>query len=186
MASTLASAEAVTSPSTLRPSRELALTASLLAVACVLGLVEASMPSLPVAPWLRLGLANIAVVVAFALGSGRSAAIVSLGRVALVGLATGSLFTPLFAMATAGAVASLAAMWAARRLIPGLSPAGWSAAGSAAHVLGQFGAAAMLLGTGSIIALAPPSVLVSLAFGAIIGSLAQVAVSRVSMGQARL
>lgn len=186
MASTLASAEAIVSPASLRPSREVALTASLLAVACVLGLVEASMPGLPVAPWLRLGLANIAVVVAFAVGTLRTAGIVSLGRVVLVALATGSLFTPTFAMATAGAVASLAAMWGARRLISGLSPAGWSAAGSAAHVLGQFAAAAALLGTGSVIALAPPSVLVSLAFGAVVGSLAQLAVSRISMGQARL
>lgn len=176
MSSTLASTEAVARP--VRASSGVVLAASLLATACVLGLVEASLPSLPVVPWLHLGLANIAVVVALVLGGGRMAAAVSLSRVFVVSLATGTLFSPAFALAFAGAAASLSVMLLARRLVPGLSPVGWSAAGSAAHVVGQFCAAALLLGTGSVIALAPPSVLVALVFGALIGSLAALIVSR--------
>lgn len=180
MESTLASAD-VAGPLA-RPSREVALGASLLAVACVLGLVESALPTLPVAPWLRLGLANIAVVVALEIGRTRVAAAVSVGRVVIVSLATGSMMTPPFAMALCGALASLLVMYGAQRLIPGLSPIGWSAAGSAAHVAAQFGAAALLLGTGSVVALAPPSVLLALVFGALVGSLARIAVSRVPLG----
>lgn len=178
MDSTLASASARTGR--LAPSRSVALGASLLAVACVLGLVEASLPALPVAPWLRLGFANIAVVVALAAGSARMAAAVSAGRVLIVGLATGSLFTPIFAMSAAGAVAALVVMVLVRRAIAGLSPVGWSAAGSVAHVLGQFGAAALLLGTGGVFALVPPSALAAVAFGAVVGSLARIAVSHIA------
>jgi heptaprenyl diphosphate synthase len=146
----------------------------------VLGLVEASLPALPVAPWLRLGLANIAVVVALATGGAKTAGAVSIGRVAIVGLATGSLASPVFAMSLAGALASLGAMIAARRSFAGLSLVGWSIAGSAAHVLGQFAIAALLLGTTGVLMLAPPSLLAAVAFGALTGSLARIVVSRLT------
>ena len=181
MDSTLASADAV-SVRMKAPSRVVALGAVLLAVACVLGLVEASLPALPVAPWLRLGLANIAVVVALALGGLRSAATVSIGRVVIVALATGTLLSPAFTMSAAGAVAALLAMAAAKAFGPRLSLVGWSAAGSVAHVIGQFAAAALVLGTGSVVVLAPPSALLALVFGVVVGSLALVAVSRIPQG----
>lgn len=178
MSSTLASA----SPRAVRvesPSRFIALTAALLAVACVLGLLEAALPAIPLAPWLRLGLANVAVVVALAVSGPKAAAVVSVGRVGIVGLATGSLFSPAFAMSAAGALAALAAMYAARSLGSVVSPVGWSAAGSVAHVIGQFAAASLVLGTCSVLVLAPPSALLALVFGAVVGSLAQVTISRI-------
>ncbi|MBN1193709.1 MAG: Gx transporter family protein, partial [Coriobacteriia bacterium] len=144
---------------------------SLLALACVIGLVEAWLPGVPFAPWLRLGLANIAVVIALIVSGARTAVVVGLGRIAIVGLATGTLATPVFAISLAGALASLAAMWTSARYLKGLSPVGWSAAGSAAHVLAQFVAAGMLLGTGSLMVLAPPSVLVAVFLGALVGYL---------------
>lgn len=180
MSSTLAFADAPARRAT--PARRVAVAASLLAVACVLGLVEASLPSLPVVPWLRLGLANIAVVAALLVAGVGTAAVVSIGRVLVVGLATGSLASPTFAMALAGAAASLVVMWSLRAGVRSLSPVGWSAAGSLAHVLAQFAVAGVVLGTGSIIVLAPPSALLSLALGAVVGSLARLAVSRLSLG----
>jgi heptaprenyl diphosphate synthase len=155
---------------------------ALLAVACVLGLVEAALPGLPFAPWLRFGLANIAVVIALALFGGRVAAVVSIGRVGIVGLATGTLLGPTSVLAAAGAMASLAAMWVIARHVPGASPVSWSAAGSAAHVLAQFLVASVLLGSGSLLVLAPPSVLVALVLGALVGYLALIAVSRLRIG----
>lgn len=178
MSSTLASADA----SAVRPviaTRTVATGAVLLAAACVLGLVEAALPPLPVAPWLRLGLANIAVVVALAIVGGRTAAVVSIGRTIIVALATGSLFSPAFAMSFGGAMLSLLAMIAVRELLSGSSPVGWSAVGSVAHVAGQFSVAALTVGSMSILALAPASALVALVFGVIVGSLARLAVSRV-------
>ncbi len=164
------------------PSRRVAGASALLATACVLGLLEAALPGLPFAPWLRFGFANIAVVVALAAFGPGTAAVVSLGRVGIVGLATGSLFAPASAMAAAGAVASLVVMAALSRHVPATSPISWSAAGSAAHVLAQFAAAAAILGSGSLFLIAPPSVLVALILGALVGYLAQVAVSRFRVG----
>jgi len=163
-------------------SRRAAAGSALLAVACVLGLIEASLPGIPFAPWLRFGFANIAVVIALVTYGAGVAAVVSLGRVGIIGLATGSLASPAFAIAAAGALASLAAMWLIATLVRGTSPVGWSAVGSVAHVLAQFGAAAALLGTGSLLALAPVSVLIALVLGALVGYLAQVAVSRLQLG----
>lgn len=180
MGSTLASAE----PAAVRPmatTRAVATGAVLLAVACVLGLVESALPPLPVLPWLRLGLANIAVVVSLALAGSRTAAVVSIGKTMIVALATGSLFSPVFGMSLAGALASLLVMIAVRALLPGTSPLGWSAAGSVAHVAGQFAAASVTVGTAAVLTLAPPSALVALVFGILVGSLARVAVSRVSV-----
>lgn len=181
MSSTLAYADR-TRGAALTPSRRVAAGSALLAVACVLGLVEAALPGLPFAPWLRFGLANIAVVIALALFSGRVAAVVSIGRVGIVGLATGTLLGPTSVLAAAGAMASLAAMWVIARHVPGASPVSWSAAGSAAHVLAQFLVASVLLGSGSLLVLAPPSVLVALVLGALVGYLALIAVSRLRIG----
>lgn len=177
MASTLAyadSAQAVV----VSPSRRVAVTAALLATACVIGLVEAAIPGLPFAPWLRLGLANVAVVIALATFGPRTAALVGLGRVGVVGLATGTLFGPTSAMAAAGAFCALGVMWALKRGVPTTTAVGWSAAGSAAHVAAQFLVASVLLGSGSVIVLAPVSVLVALILGAVVGYLALVVASR--------
>lgn len=177
----LASAELQLRRTSAQDTRVLSAGAMLLALACILGLIEASLPALPVAPWLRLGLANLAVVVALALYGPAIATAVSVGRVLIVSLAVGSLFTPVFIMALAGAMASLVAMCLARASIRGLSPVGWSAAGSAAHVVGQFAAASVLLSTGGLLALVPPSVVFALVFGVAVGSLAQMTVSRLSL-----
>jgi len=178
LSTTLASAEDGRATRALASSRPVATGAVLLALACALGLLEASLPPLPVTPWLRFGFSNIAVVVALALGGASMAAVVGIGRVVLVSLATGAIFTPVFAMAATGAAFSVTTMWVVSR-VPGLSPVGWSSAGSAAHVIGQFLAAALLLGSPGVVVLAPPSVALAVVFGAIVGSLARSIISRV-------
>lgn len=181
MASMLASAEAIASPA-VTASRRVALGSALLAVGCVLGLIEASLPAVPFAPWLRFGLANIAVVIALETSGVRLAAAVSLGRLVIVGLATGSLASPTFALSVIAALAAIGVMWALAGRVRGLTAVGWSAAGSAAHVFAQFVAAAVLLGSGSLLVLAPPSVVLALVLGALVGYLARIAVSRLQLG----
>ena len=175
MDSTLASARRGVS---VGMSRELTVTAGLLAVACVLGLLEAALPGIPFAPWLRLGFANIAVVVALAVSGGRMALAVSLGRVVIVGVAAGTLGSPVFVIGGAGALASLAVMWALSRVGDAFSPVGWSAAGAAAHMLAQFLVASAVLGSWGILTLAPVSTLLALPLGALTGALARTIVSR--------
>jgi heptaprenyl diphosphate synthase len=181
MASTLVSADIGRVRSTAVPSRSVATGSAFLAVACVLGLVEASLPTLPLAPWLHLGLANVAVVMALALHGVRTAAVVSFGRVVVVGLAAGSLASPAFGMAAAGAAASLGSMWALSSRAKSISVVGWSAAGSAAHMVAQFLVSTFILGSGAVLVLAPPSVLLALVFGTFVGSLARLLISRLSV-----
>jgi heptaprenyl diphosphate synthase len=144
----------------------------------VLGLVEAGLPPVAVIPWLRIGLANVAVVVALVMYGPSMAAVVSVGRLVIVAMITGSFATPVFLMSAVGAVLSLLVMVGLARAVAGLSPVGLSAAGSAAHVIGQFIAAAVLLRAASLLVLAPPSVLVALILGAATGVVAGLTVSR--------
>lgn len=167
------------------PARRVATGAALIGVACMLGLIEASMPPLLVAPWLKLGLANIAVVIALAVADVKMALATSFGRLVIVGLATGTLVGPAALIAAAGAAGSLAVMAVLARSGSAFSPIGWSAAGSAMHVLAQLLSACVLLGTTSFLSLAPLSVLLALALGVATGSLALTVVSRLSHVVAR-
>ncbi len=152
----------------------------LMALASVLGYAEAVLlPSLPV-PGFRLGLANLAVVLAMALLGPSRALLVSLGRVLIVGLATGTLLGPIGFMSVVAAIAAWAAMALLYRLGRAtFSVIGWSVAGSAAHVLGQLVAASLLVGALHPFALAPLSLAAALCAGIAIGYSAHLLLSRV-------
>lgn len=155
-------------------------TALLLAVAAVLGFVESTLlPPIPIAG-LRLGIANLAVVVAFFRLGPRRAVMVSLGRVAFVGLATGTLASPVGYMSIAGALASWSVMALLWRAGERFSPVGWSVAGSAAHVLGQLAVASVLIGSSALVTLVPLSLALSLPTGLAIGLCARIVISRIS------
>ncbi len=153
--------------------------ALLLAMAVVLGYLEAvTLPPLPV-PGLRMGLANIAVVVALASFGPRGAAIVSMGRVALVALATGSLAGPTFALSLGGALAALAAMLAVYAAGETFSVLGWSVAGSAAHVAAQLTIAVLLVGSHAPFALMSVLLGLSVPVGLLVGHSARLLISRI-------
>jgi heptaprenyl diphosphate synthase len=156
-----------------------ATTALLLALAACLGYVETVLIPHAAIPGARLGLANIAIVlVLFAQGPAR-AAFVSIGRVVLVGLATGTLMTPVSVFALAGAMCSWAAMVMLARLGgERFSVVGWSIAGSAAHVGAQILVAATLLGTAAPLFLFPASLILALISGVAIGLVVRLLLSR--------
>ncbi len=157
-------------------TRRTVLSGVLLAGACILGLLEASVAS-PV-PGVRLGLANIAVLVALVvLGRGQALA-VSLLRVAIVGIATGSLFGPTSALAITGALASWLAMAATLGSRARFSLVGVSIAGAAAHVLAQFGTAAFITGAPGVLSFASVALVASLLFGIATGLSARFVISR--------
>jgi len=163
--------------------RALTGTALLVAVGAVLGLVESAMlPPLPV-PGVRLGLANIAVVLAMAL-YGRAAGLrVAVMRVLVVGLATGMLGGPAFALALGGAVTAWAVMALLDR-VPSVSAIGRSVAGAAAHVAAQLLIAALLAASPSPLLLAPLSLGLALPCGLAIGYSARLLLSRLPLAQA--
>lgn len=158
----------------------LAFESSLLALAVTLGLVESFLiPPLPV-PGLRLGLANLAVLLAFAALGPTRALRVSLVRVILVGLAAGTLGGPTGLLSAAGAVAAWFAMWLLFRLgRDAFSVVGWSLGGSAAHVLGQLAVACVLAGGFAPLLLMPLSLALSLISGLLIGYSARLLLARI-------
>jgi len=163
-------------------ARTLTTVALLVAVGAVLGLLESSLvPQLPI-PGVRLGLGNLAVVLALAL-VGRAAAFrVSTLRVAIVAVATGALGGPGFAMALAGAMASWAVMSLLSR-VPGVSSVGWSVGGAAAHVLAQLGVACLIAGSATPLLLSPVALALAVPCGLVIGYSSRLLLSRLPVMQ---
>ena len=151
----------------------------LLVCAVVLGLAESWLLAWSPVPWLRLGLANVAVLVTLALIGPRTAFTVSVLRVGMVGVATGTLFGPGSVLALSGAVCAFMAMLLVRAAGPRFSVVGWSAAGAAAHVIGQFVAAAIVMGSATLLTLMPLSIIASLCLGVATGLIARLLISRV-------
>jgi len=161
--------------------RTLATAGLLVALGAVLGLVESALvPPLPV-PGVRLGIANIAVVMALALLGSRKALAVSVLRVLVVGIAAGSIGGPSTVLALAGAICAWAAMAALAARGATFTVAGWSVAGAAAHVLGQLAAASVLTGSIAPLTFAPVSLALSLACGLAVGFAARLLFSRLPL-----
>lgn len=155
------------------------MTAMLLAAATVLGYIEAVLlPTMPV-PGFKLGLANLAVLLAFVtVGAGR-ALVVSLGRVLLVALATGTLGGPTMLLALAGAILSWVAMSLIMRQGAVFSIIGCSIAGACAHAVGQLAAAIFVTASPAPIMLLPVALSLSLIAGAVVGVAAHLLLSRI-------
>jgi heptaprenyl diphosphate synthase len=96
-------------------------------------------------PWLRLGLANIITLVALILYGMRTAMMVTLIRVILASIITGTFLGPAFMLSFAGGVASAAAMGVTYRLFRNLfGPVGISLVGALFHNLAQLSLAYFL------------------------------------------
>ena len=131
-------------PKALEQARRQVFLALFIAVAVVLHVFEALMPT--PAPWLRLGLANVMTLLALYLYDGKAAWTVSLMRVGLGALLLGRLFGPGFWLALAGTLLATSVMIVLYRTAGRhLSPIGVSAAGAAGHALGQVLAARLLI-----------------------------------------
>jgi heptaprenyl diphosphate synthase len=152
----------------------------LMALASVLGLAETLwLPVLPI-PGMRLGLANVAVVIALELLGPAAALLVSLGRVVVVGMATGSLLGPVGILSVTAALASWCVMSLLWRCGDRFTPIGWSVAGSASSVCAQLALAGLVTGSAAPLYLAPAALALSLPSGLAVGLLAGTLISRVS------
>ncbi len=143
--------------------------AALTAVAIVLQIAESLIPK-PL-PWLRLGLANAAALLALVrLGPGAAFAL-TFFRVILGGLLLGTFGGPAFLLSAAGSTAAILVMAAAERVArPPLSLLGVSVLGSASHVAGQLAAMGVLFGVGGgIFSLAPALALTAVPLGLVTG-----------------
>ena len=129
-------------------TKSVALTGLCTAAALVLSYVELLLPPLFVAvPGIKLGLPNILIIFMLYRFGLRSAAAVSLTRIALVALLFGNTMTLAFSLA--GAVLSLAVMALLKRL-NFLSAVGVSVAGGVSHNIGQILVAMLLMRTAEL------------------------------------
>ncbi len=136
----------------------------LAALALILGWIDSMIPLSSALPGLKLGLANLAVVIALYRLDIRYAAAVASVKVLLSSLLFGSVSGLMYS--AAGALVSLVVMILIKRL-PSVSAIGASAAGGAAHIAAQFVVAALLTSTPALLRMLPPL----LAVGTITGSL---------------
>lgn len=150
-------------------TQRLARISLLSALALVLSYIETMIP-LPVAlPGVKLGLANVAVVVALLGLDRRAAAAVAVVKV----MASGFLFgSPMMLMYSLGGTALAFAGSAAASRIPGLGAVATCMVAAILHNAGQIAVAALLLGTPSVLLSLPPLALAACATGFVTGAVA--------------
>ena len=147
-------------------AKKVAFYASFLALALILSYVELFLP-LPVAiPGVKVGLANLAVVILLYREGVRGAGMVSVLRVLLSSLLFGTGVSLAYSMA--GAVLSLAVMAAARRFMKA-SVLGVSILGGVSHNIGQLAAAMMIVSNTKLAVYLPVLLIAGMVTGAVIG-----------------
>lgn len=148
-------------------SKRIATTAVLLAAAVVLGYVEALFFHLPAIPGLKLGLANITVLLALYRLGGRYALVLSVLKAVLTALLFGNPVGMLYALL--GSILSWAGMTLGRHAFGVL---GVSVIGSVLHNAGQLAVACLLTQSTAPIGYAPTLLLGGTAFGVLTGGCA--------------
>ena len=154
--------------------RRLTRVALLAAVALVLSYVETTIPLPLVFPGAKLGLANIAVLVALFAFDIRTAVYVAIVKVLAAGFLFGS---PLMLAYSLGDTALALGAMVALRAIPGVSVLAVSMVSAVFHNAGQVLIACVLFGTPAVLVSFPPLAVVALVTGALTGMVAQTVVS---------
>lgn len=149
--------------------------AMLLALAVIMGYLEALIPIAPAIPGIKLGLANFVIVLVMYLFSIREAAVISALRIILVGFLLSNMSMILYSLA--GAVLSLTMMALIKRN-PHFSLYGVSMAGGVMHNVGQLLVAGALMGFQAILWYVPFLLAAGLLAGLLIGFLVKVSYRR--------
>ena len=160
-------------------NRKLVTIALLTTTALMLSYIESLFPFFFGVPGMKLGLANLAVVIALYFYGWREALTVNALRIILSGLLFGNLFSILFSLG--GALISFLCMVSARKL--GLSLYGVSMAGGVFHNVGQLLIAAFIVQTVEIGYYAPFLLTAGLVTGLLIGVLGKELLHRMPKGQ---
>ena len=152
--------------------QKMALLGVLTAGAIVLAILESFIPSVGI-PGVKLGLANIVIlIILYELGI-VEAIVVNLLRVLVVGLIRGTFLSMGFLMSLTGAVLSLGIMILFYLLIKKFSIIGVSVIGSLFHVTGQILIAMLFLGTAYIFLYLPVIAVSAIITGVFVGIVAQ-------------
>ena len=152
--------------------QKMALLGVLTAGAIVIAILESFIPSVGI-PGVKLGLANIVIlIILYELGI-VEAIIVNLLRVLVVGLVRGTFLSMGFLMSLTGAVLSLGVMILFYLLIKKFSIIGVSVIGSIFHVFGQILIAMLFLGTAYIFLYLPVIAISAIITGIFVGVVAK-------------
>lgn len=150
-------------------TKRLALIAMLLAMAIVLNMLESFIPVF--IPGVKLGLANIIILIMLYEFSAKEALVVNLSRIVLVAVIRGGIFTPTFLMSLSGGVLSFVIMLLFSK-IKVFSTIGVSVLGAVSHSIGQIIMAIIILGTGAVVSYLPFIMILSLITGIFSGTVA--------------
>ena len=145
--------------------RKTALYGLMIALAFIFSYIESLFPVVGI-PGVKLGLANLVVLVTLCLMRPRDALVISLVRILLVGFTFGSPASMLYSLA--GGLVSLGVMVLCRR-VEKFSVLGVSVAGGVSHNLAQLAVAAAVLRTPQIVWYLPLLLVSGLLTGALIG-----------------
>ena len=157
-------------------SKRVALGGVLVALAFVFGYIEFLLP-LPIGiPGMKLGLANLVVLLCLYTMGAPMAAVVSLIRILLATFIFGSVSGMLYSLA--GAVLSYLVMWPASRC-RALSPVGVSMLGGIMHNVGQLIVAFLMLGAAGVLYYVLPLLIAGAVTGFVIGMSAKLLLPRV-------
>ncbi len=147
---------------TTRPAQKIALASAMVALALALSAIEAMIPMPIPVPGVKLGLANLVVLVALYLFGAKFALSISVARILLAGLLFGSGSSILYALS--GGLCSFFAMWLAKMCLK-LNVYSVSIVGGIVHNMGQLIVAGLVVRTLQLGGYLPALIL----FGAVTG-----------------
>ncbi len=156
-------------------THKIALMGVLTAGAIIIAILESFIPSIGI-PGVKLGLANIVIlIILYEIGI-LEAVIVDLSRVFIVGLLRGTFLSMGFLMSLTGALLSLGIMILLYLIIKKFSIIGVSVAGSILHIFGQILIAMIFLGTGYILYYLPIIGVSAIITGVFVGIVAKLVI----------
>ncbi len=150
----------------------------LIALAMIFSFVETLIPITVFVPGMKLGLANLVVIVALYTLNDKSAVVISLVRILLVAFTFGNLSNMLFSIA--GGILSLTFMIVLKRS-KRFSRVFVSIVGAISHNIGQIIMAIFVVKTISVVSYLPILIIVGVFTGMIIGSLANLIIQRIKL-----
>ena len=150
-------------------AQRVAVSGLLTSLMLVLGLIERQFPLTAAIPGIKLGLANLVVVVALYLLNARQALMISVVRILLVSFTFGNMAALLYSIT--GGLLSFAVMVLCRR-IKGLSTMSVSVAGGISHNIGQILVAVFVVKNLNLLFYLPVLMIAGIITGLLIGLVA--------------
>ena len=162
----------------MKKNKRIALLGVLAALAIVLSYLESLIPPLVSIPGVKLGLANIAVMLALYKLGMKEAAVISLVRNIVVFLLFGGLIALFYSIA--GAILSLAVMYLLKRFTP-LDELGVSVSGGVCHNIAQIAVAIFAFSTPSLVLYLPILILSGTVAGTAIGICSAIIIKKIKL-----